>query len=99
MTSMRVIETTAYVGSDGMLRLEVPLEQRSQDVRIALVVESPPLLMLKPGPIDDRWGSMRNRVAGTSIRLPAPGVTNGGPVEPVVLPGLSASETLINDRR
>lgn len=37
---MRVFETTAHIGDDGMLRLEVPLEQRNQDVRVAVVVES-----------------------------------------------------------
>lgn len=37
---MRVIETTAHIGDDGMLRLEIPTEQRNRDVQIALVVES-----------------------------------------------------------
>ena len=37
---MRDFETTAHVGDDGMLRLEVPLEQRNQDVRVAVVVEA-----------------------------------------------------------
>jgi len=37
---MRVIETTGHIGSDGMLRLEVATEQRNQDVRVALVMES-----------------------------------------------------------
>jgi hypothetical protein len=94
---MRVIETTAHVGPDGMLRLEVPLEQRSQDVRVAVVVEWTPTQ--QPNPTDDRWASVRTRLAGTGIRVPPPGVDNCGPVDPVDLPGPSASEILINDRR
>jgi len=75
------------------------MEQRSQDVRVALVVESTPAQRPKSDQIDDRWASVRDRLAGTGIRVPAPGVENCGPVEPVVLPGPSASEMLINDRR
>lgn len=82
-----------------MLRLVVPLEQRSQDVRVALVVESTPERRPKPDQIDDPWASVRDGLTGTGIRVPAPGVNNCGPVEPVVLPGPSASEMLINDRR
>ena len=96
---MQVIETTAHVGSDGMLRLEVPLEQRNQDVRVALVVESTPAQKSTPDQTDDRWASVRDQLEGTGIRVPPPGINNSDPVDPVVLPGPSASEMLINDRR
>ena len=96
---MRIIETTAHVGADGMLRLEVPLEQRNQNVRVAVVVESTPEQKPKPDQINDRWASLRGQLEGTGIRIPLPGIDNPGPVEAVVLPGASASEMLINCRR
>jgi hypothetical protein len=96
---MRVIETTAHIGDDGMLRLEMPLEQRNEDVRIAVVVESAPLRSPKPEAIVDKWAAIRAQAGASSLRVPPPGVDNPGPVEPVTLPGPSASEMLISDRR
>ncbi len=94
---MKVIETTAHVGSDGMLRLEVPLQRRDQDVHVAVVVESP--ATPPPASAADRWAPLRTSLEAAGIRVPAPGVDNAGPVEPVSLPGPSASEMLIRDRR
>ena len=78
---MRVIETTAYVGNDGMLRLEVPLDQRNQDVRIALVVESEPTPAIsEPEPTMPIWDQFQRIVADATpedvARLPADGAKN-----------------------
>ena len=96
---MRVIETTAHVGSDGMLRLEVPVEERERDVRVTVVMESPqPGLPNQASPVD-RWASCRTKLESAGIRVPPPGVDNSGPVKAVVLPAPSASQVLISDRR
>jgi hypothetical protein len=94
---MRVIETTAHVGSDGMLRLEVPLEQRDGDVQVAVVVESSPAL--PPTSAADKWAPIRSHLEAAGMRVPPPGLGNAGPIEPVSLPGPPASELLIRDRR
>jgi hypothetical protein len=94
---MRVIQTTAHVGSDGMLRLQVPTEQRNQDVHVALVVET-----LTPVPVEkaaDRWEAVREQMIAAGLRVPAPGVRNPGPVQPIELSGPTASEILVSDRR
>ena len=96
---MRVIETTAHVGDDGMLRLEMPLEQRNQDVRVAIVVESAPYQSPASSPMADKWATVRERADAAGLRVPPSGMDNPGPVEPVTLPGPSASQMLINDRR
>ena len=96
---MRVIETTAHIGDDGMLRLEMPLEQRNEDVRVAVVVASAPLRSITPEAVVDRWASIRVEAGACGLRVPPPGVDNPGPVEPGRLPWPSASEMLISDRR
>ena len=97
--NMRVIETTAHIGNDGMLRLEMPLDQPNQDVRVAVVVESAPPFASAPEAIADKWVSIRGQAGVSGLRVPPPGLDNPGPVEPVTLPGLSASQMLINDCR
>jgi hypothetical protein len=92
---MKIIETRARVGSDGMLRLEVPVERCNQDVQVALIIESPSATP----PELDRWAPVRGRLEAAGIRVPPPGLENPGPVEPESLPGPSASEILIRDRR
>jgi hypothetical protein len=94
---MRIIETTAHVGPDGMLRLQVPVEQPNRDVQVALVIESPPTPT--PTPVADRWAAVRARLEAGGIHVPPPGLDNPGSVEPESLPGPSASEILIRDRR
>lgn len=99
---MRVIETTAYVGADGMLRLEVPLEQRDQDVRVALMVESqPPKVDAEPhsSSAHDPWASYREKLKGSGIQFPAPGSWTPRGSAPLRFEGRSASETLVGDRR
>lgn len=96
---MQVIETTALVGSHGMLRLEVPLEQRDQDVRVAVVVESARAPSAAAETSGDAWSAIRGRLEAAGIRVPPPGVNNTGPVTAIELPGLSASQMFINDRR
>jgi hypothetical protein len=94
---MRVIETTAHVGSDGVLRLAVPVAQRDRDVHVALVVDSAgPAASASPA---DTWASVRPALEIAGIRVPPPGVDNPGAVKPLSLPGPSASEMLIRDRR
>ena len=94
---MQVIETTAHVGPDGMLRLEVPTDQKNQDVQIALVVE--PVRPQMEGSTGDRWAPIRERLVAAGLSVPPPGLQNAGRVEPVELQGPTASEILVGDRR
>jgi hypothetical protein len=96
---MRVIETIARVGPDGMLRLELPVGQPNQDLQVALVVE--PMQPRAPAAesLDDRWASVRGRLTAAGFSVPPPGLNPGAPAEPLELPGMSASEMLVRDRR
>ncbi len=96
---MQVIETTAHVSPDGMLRLELQAGQPNQEVQVAVVVEPiPPQAPNSPQP-DDRWASVREKFVAAGFRVPAPGLNNIAPIRPIELPGISASELLIGDRR
>lgn len=96
---MRVIETTAHVGSHGMLRSELPLEQYNQDVRLAVVVEAiVPLSNVVENP-NDRWALVRDRMTASGFHIPPAGLENAGAVAPLELPGISASEMLVSERR
>lgn len=97
---MTAIQTTVHVGPDGMLRLEVPVEQRNRDVAVTVLVDE---AMAGQGAAaqrgHDSWSSSRQQLEAAGVRVPAPGVSNPGPVTPIDLPGPSASEILIRDRR
>jgi hypothetical protein len=111
---MTTIETTAHVGSDGVLRLEVPTGQADQDVDVVLVihrqqpapaVEGLPELgtAVEPLPPDpnDPWRDLRKKLAGVKgITIPAPGSWNLDRPEPLFIDdGRSASDMLVEDRR
>ena len=93
---MQIIEATAHVGGDGILRLEVPVAQRDRDVQVALVVESPPA---PAAPGVDKWAAVRARLEAGGIHVPPPGSGRLEPFELIALPGPTASEILIRDRR
>ncbi len=101
---MRVIETTAHIGEDGMLRLEVPFSQRNFDVRVAVVVESPKL-SAESVSIDSRssandpWGPFRDQFKAAGLSAPAPDSWTGRGVAPLQFDGSSVAETLVEDRR
>jgi hypothetical protein len=78
-----------------MLRLAVPIDERDRDVRVALVVDT-----LASAPASaDKWAAVREKLEAAGIRVPPPGADYADEVEPEVLPGPSASEILIRDRR
>ena len=62
---MRIIETTAHIGSRRhAVRLEVPLEQRNQDVRVAVVVDTSPSTLTSetsPPTEEDQWSTRFGR--------------------------------------
>ncbi|MDD4888995.1 MAG: hypothetical protein PHU85_03625 [Phycisphaerae bacterium] len=93
-----VIETTAHVGDDGILRLEIPVPERNQDVQVMVTISS-------PGPqVEDDWAELREKIRknpelGKIFELPPPGRRKYVPFEPNEMPGPSASEILIRDRR
>jgi hypothetical protein len=99
---MTTIETTANVGSDGVLRLEVPIGQAGQALKIVLVI-TPQLPVPTQSALaceDDPWREYRAKLAGVEgITLPPPVRREYRRVEPIDLPGPSASEILIRDRR
>lgn len=102
---MATIETTANVGPDGVLRLEMPIGRAGQTVKVVLEVlpqlPAPiPPAQLTPVAEDDPWRDYRaTPVEAEGIALPPPGRRKYRPVVPVDLPGPSASEILIRDRR
>ena len=93
---METIETTAHVGPDGVLRLEVPVTEKDRDVDVTLVVRPQDTSSRRPA---ESAGSRGEN--GASIRLPSPGSWNQETVVPLDLgtSGLSASEMLVRDRR
>lgn len=80
---MRTIETTVHVGSDGVLRLDMPvghLGHRDQDLNVLLVIQ--------PHVPD----------AG-AIVWPEPGSWNHALPDPIDVGDPPASQTLVEDRR
>jgi hypothetical protein len=111
---MTTIETTAHVGPDGVLRLEVPTGQTEQDVDVVLVFHSQlpaptaeepaePSTAAEPLPPDpnDPWRDLRKKLAGVKgIRIPPPGSWNRDRPEPLFIDdGKSTSDMLVEDRR
>lgn len=105
---LETIETTAHVGPDGILKLEVPVTQRDQNVNVTLVVqpEVPPGGSAALRPTLEhlrRHGELRAKLraigAEDKIRLAPPGPRHDLALEPVELSGPAASQLLIEDRR
>ena len=96
---MRVIETTAHVGNDGLLRLEVPLDERNQDVRVTVVVESPLPSAKEADSIADPWAPYRAKLEASGVQVPPPGAWHPRHGDPLRFDGPSVSETLVKDRR
>ena len=72
---MQVIETTAHVGSDGMLRIEVAMnERRDQDVRVAVVIDSSPrqpvALPQTGSSLADPWLAYRAKLESAGVAVP-----------------------------
>lgn len=92
---MRTIQTHSYVGSDGVLTLRLPVEQRDQQVQVVVVVqpetgENAALL---------GWDSeMSERLLAAGARLPR-NVDWSHSVPPLQTAGIPASQTLVDDRR
>jgi hypothetical protein len=83
-----------------MLRLELPVKERDRDVAVVVVVNDVPSDDRGPlAALDDAWSDCRQKLEAAGLRVPAPGLTNPGPVNPIDLPGPPASELLIRDRR
>jgi hypothetical protein len=100
---MRALETSAHVGSDGILKLELPVGEADRDVQVVVVIEAQRGTETNPASQErassNRAASVRKEVPG--VRFPDAGSWNLCPVEPLRLqkPGPSASEMLVNDRR
>jgi hypothetical protein len=102
---MRVIETTVHIGSDGMLRLEVPVDARDQDVHVAVVVgpASPTASittaktpsMSNAAPSKDSWAPLRSRLAGTGLHVPAPGSWTHRQTAPMQFDSPPVAQTLV----
>ncbi len=102
---MSTIQLSAHVGSDGVLRLEVPVTERDRDVDVILVVRAQDEPPQREGAVPGQSGmaDVASLVGenGVSIRFPPPGGWSGEPV--AALDGgaseLSASDLLVRDRR
>jgi len=98
--TMQTIETTAHVGSDGILRVEAPVAIKNQDVCVVLVIQRVSN-EARPGARKKRAAEAakeKERIHPNLAFLRTSGWVPD-PYEPLVLPGPSASETLVNDRR
>ncbi len=95
---MRVIETNARVGADGMLRLVLPMDCPNEDVRVAVVVES---AVANQGllNVDDPWAGSRAKLEASGIRVPPPGAWTERKVPILKVDGPPVSQTLVEDRR
>ncbi|MFB3891070.1 MAG: hypothetical protein ACE15C_03495 [Phycisphaerae bacterium] len=100
---MVTIEKTAHVSSDGILRVEVPVPERDKDIRFVLVVDTQVAAPVATE-AEDHWKELREKLArnpgaAVGITLPPPGPWRYEPFDPIDLPGPTASEILIRDRR
>jgi hypothetical protein len=104
---MTTIETTAHVGPDGVLRLEVPTGQANQDLQVVLEFHSRPAAAAPeagesaPPDLDDPWRDLRKKLVGVKgITLPPPGRRVRKRPEPIRIDdGKSTSDMLVEDRR
>ena len=99
---MTTIQTQTYVGPDGVLKLELPVEERDRQVQVVVVVQAKETSM-------DQAHRSGTPAAGSSdqmARLAAAGM--GVPerrewlprsVPPLPTQGKLASESLVEDRR
>jgi hypothetical protein len=87
-----------------MLRLEVPIEQRDQDVRVAVVVESAQPQAALPSAVEssasiDPWGRYRDEFKSAGVDVPKAGSWSARQAEPLRYEGAPVSQTLVEDRR
>jgi hypothetical protein len=97
---MQTIETTAHVGPDGILRVEAPVAVKDKDVSVVITLR-----------LAKRTTGRNERKKEASVkrknakREPALGDLRSwprwkpSPYVPLALPGPSASDMLVSDRR
>lgn len=90
---MRVYETTTHVGNDGRLRLDLPVDEKGQDVHVAVVVEAQP----KAG--SSSVMDQHARLRSTGISVPEPGSWSRRKRARLAVTGPLVSQTLVEDRR
>jgi hypothetical protein len=93
---MRVYETTTHVGSDGRLRLDMPVQEKGQDVQVAVVVEPKASDSLSAG---DSLQADRSKLEAAGVSIPALGAWSRRKTPRLVVAGLPVSQTLLEDRR
>lgn len=98
---MVTIQKTVHIGNDGVLRLELPLAEKERNVQVVVMVSeaTPPA-----GGGADPWHELRENLSqqperGNGMILPLPGPSKWRDFDPIELPGPSASEILLRDRR
>ena len=102
---MRAVEATAHVGADGMLRIEVAVnERRDQEVRVAVVIESPPQQFASPSEArslsaSDPWARYRTKLEAAGGRVPQPESWSARKSELLRFEGSPISQSLVEDRR
>ena len=92
---MTTIQTHAYVGTDGVLTLRLPVNQREQQVQVVVVVQSEAAEDVVPVGWDRE---LLDRLSAAGARLPRK-VDWSHSIPPVHTVGLPASQTLVDDRR
>ena len=102
---MVTVKTTGHVGSDGLLRLEVPCQPSDRDVHVVVLISEQPIPDAGGLEAEDRWkehraAAARDPEAWAGIEIPAPGSWNSHhPARIRIDDGTTASEQLVKDRR
>ena len=97
---MTALQTTVHVGPDGILRLEVPVEERDRDVTVTITVSEPQITSetSAAGAVDP-WAPYRARLEAAGLRVPPPGSWNARRIPLLKFDGPPVSQTLVEDRR
>jgi hypothetical protein len=97
---MTAIQRTIHVGEDGILRLELPVDQKNRDLKVVVVVETSAPDESRSAPhTHDPWAIYRARLEAAGFRVPTPGSWAERQAAPLEVQGAAVSQTLVEDRR
>ena len=83
---MQTIDTKVHIGTDGILRLELPVESRDQDVRVTIQINDGPTGVSSAG-------------LPAYMRAPSPRNSQRTEFARIEVKGKTVSQQLIDDRR
>jgi hypothetical protein len=96
---MTAIQTTVHVGSDGMLRLAVPIQERDRDLTVTVTFDPTNRVSVPAANGGSDLTAERQRLVAAGIRVPTSRASTVRMMPPLDLAGRPVAETLIEDRR